>query len=116
VENWLNTLYPRFESATEFTKLGVAICDGFVLPKCPSLFGDDSEHNKKFKVFLQSQLIPVSSVCQAVDPNCIFVYLKDSSNAFTNDFLKLLKKAMAVLVEQVKGKGIGGDWKDIYIR
>jgi hypothetical protein len=87
-EAWLASL-AYCKTNDNFQKVGDAICDAIVLPKCPLLFKEklipSSKETpfKKMQDFLIQMGLPVSLVCQAVDKDCVFVQLEDARNSFT---------------------------------
>ena len=87
-----------------FQKVGDAICDAIVLPKCPLLFKEkvipSSKETpfKKMQDFLVQMGLPVSLVCQAVDKDCVFVQLEDARNSFTAELLGNIRSAIAHLI------------------
>jgi len=87
-EAWLASL-AYCKTNDNFEKVGDAICDAIVLPKCPLLFKEklvpSSKETpfKKMQDFLVQIGLPVSLVCQAVDKDCVFIQLEDARNSFT---------------------------------
>jgi len=87
-EAWLASL-AYCKTNENFQKVGDAICDAIVLPKCPLLFKEKLVPSGKetpfreMQDFLIQMGLPVNLVCQAVDKDCVFVQLEDARNSFT---------------------------------
>ena len=102
-EAWLESL-GYCKTNDKFEKVGDAICDAIVLPKCPLLFKEkvvpSSKETpfKKMQDFLVQMGLPVSLVCQAVDKDCVFVQIEDARNNFTAELLGNIRSAIAHLV------------------
>ena len=97
--------------------MGVPICDAIVLPKCPLLF--PTEPFKGMKAFFKRMGIPVKDVYQAANPDCVFIQLKDSRNAFTRKLIIKLRYAVAILTLRtyilLRKKGVRRDSKKMLI-
>ena len=80
-----------------FEKIGEPICDAIVFPKCPLLFDSENEPYKQMQLFFTKMGLPVSFVYQAAKSDCVFIQLEDARNAFTDDLMMNLRKAVSVL-------------------